>query len=140
MKEKRTKRRVLRFAAVALSLLASFAGNAVESDPVLVRGEANACLWQTAGGTTTLSWRWPDGATEAVVSVSARVAKATVVDAATVSRNGSEAWGELANAIPAATGEELYSATVSFMAPAAFVVMSVSMPSSCMTHTGNATS
>lgn len=114
MKEKRTKRRVLRFAAVALSLLASFAGNAVESDPVLVRGKANVCLWQTAGGTTTLSWRWPDGATEAVVSVSARVAKTTVVDAATVSRKGSEAWGELANAIPTATGEELYSAIVSF--------------------------
>ena len=44
MKEKRTKRRVLRFAAVALSLLASFACNAIESDPVLVRGKANACL------------------------------------------------------------------------------------------------
>lgn len=114
MKEKRMKRRVLRFAAVALSLLASFAGNAVESDPVLVRGKANVCLWQTAGGTATLSWRWPDGATEAVVSVSARVAKTKVVDSVVVSRNGSEAWGELANAIPAAAGEELYSASVVF--------------------------
>lgn len=104
---------VVRTCAVMLPLCAQCA----TSGKILVRSSQDVCRWQTVMDETAVRWRWPDGATKAVVTVIDRLVS-SVAKNYEVGRVLPELWGSCVEALPSTkdSNEHLYDVVVAFQA------------------------